>query len=154
MKNSEKAFICTLLLIGLVWLKSSLEKLTGGQFINSLGKILTTTAQKNPHPWFKAFLLNMAIPNSQVFAALTMYGEFLTALSITFSCLYIIFSKSKKQIAYYLLIVGLVGGMFLNLNFWLGFGYTSPSTDTLNMLMFLVELIGAATLFSSRKQHN
>ncbi|MCR4305849.1 MAG: hypothetical protein NUV73_02070, partial [Candidatus Daviesbacteria bacterium] len=40
------------------------------------------------------------------------------------------------------LIAGLLIGAFLNITFWLGFGYTSPSTDSLNLLMATVQIIG------------
>lgn len=154
MKNYYKAFFTIYFLIGLVWLRSSLEKIIGGQFINSLGKILSGVAQKNPYPWYKDFLQSVAIPNSQTLAMLTMYGEFLTSISIIFGSIHLLFSKTKNETTYYLLILGLIGGMFLNLNFWLGFGYTSPSTDSLNLLMFFIELIGVISLLSSRQQHN
>jgi len=147
MKEHTKAFTATLLFIGLVFLRSGFEKISEGQFVNSLGKILTGIALKNPYPWYKDFLYNVAIPNSKSFATLTMYGEFLAGLSITVSCLYLLFSKTKNQVAIYVLILGLIGGLFLNLNFWLGFGYTSPATDSLNLLMFFIELIGTITLF-------
>lgn len=149
-----KPFIVILSLVGLVFLRSSLEKIEGGTFVDSLGKVLTGVAKKNPYPWFKSFLESVAIPNSQVFGRLTMWGELLSGIAITFGSLYLIFFNKNQTAGYLVLISGLVGGMFLNLNFYLGFGYTSPATDSLNLLMFFIELIGVVTLLSRRQQHN
>lgn len=141
-----KGFLVIFLLIGLVWLRSSLEKISSGHFVNSLGAILLKAADRNPYSWYKSFLTSIAIPNSQVFGLLTMWGEFLTATAITFGSLYLLFSKIKHKVSYILLLSGLIGGMFLNVTFWLGFGYTSPSTDSLNLLMFFIELNGTVVI--------
>ena len=144
-KFYSKGFFGIYLIIGLVWLRSSFEKISSGQFASSLGGILLKVADKNPYPWYKSFLLHTAIPNAQLFGLLTMWGEFLTAVSIILGS-YLALSKSKLKVAPFILLAGLIGGMFLNLTFWLGFGYTSPSADSLNILMFLIELIGVTVL--------
>lgn len=149
-----KPLLFILLLLGLIFLRSSLEKIKGGTFVDSLGKVLTGVAKKNPYPWFKSFLESVAIPNSQVFGRLTMWGELLSGAAITFGSLYLLFSNKKHTAGYFVLIAGLVGGMFLNLNFWLGFGYTSAATDSLNLLMIVIEFVGVITLLPRRQQHN
>lgn len=149
-----KAFVTILLFVGIIFLRSSLEKISQGQFVNSLGKILTGVAQKNPYPFYKNFLYSVAIPNSQLFGQLTMWGEFLSGVAITLGSLHLLFSIRKHHLAYLILVAGLIGGLFLNINFYLGFGYTSPSSDSLNLLMIFIELVGIITLFSGRKQQN
>ena len=79
-----------------------------------------------------------------------MWGEFLTALSIILASAYLIFFNSKNGLVTFLLIAGLLGGMFLNTIFWFGFGYTNVSTDGLNLLMFLIELVGVIVLIRLR----
>lgn len=130
-----------------MWLRSSLGKITGGKFADTLGDLLTKMSQNNPYPWFKYFLQNVAIPNSKVFGTLTMWGEFLAALAITLGSAYLLFYKGDQRLGVVILILGLLGGMFLNAIFWLGFGYSNVSTDSLNSLMFLVELVGVIVLF-------
>ncbi len=146
-----KGFLAALLFIGLIWARSGLGKIIEGKFVDSLGTVLTKTAKGNPYPWYKNFLETVAIPNSQLFAQLTMWGEFLTALSVTLGSIYLLFSKRKQKLGYLVLIAGLVGGMFLNLSFWLGFGYTSPSSDSLNLLMFFIELTGVVVFLKALK---
>lgn len=134
-----------LLSIGLLWLKSSLGKFTSGNFVSNLGETLSKIVDKNPYPLFKQFLNNVAIPNSEVFGFLVLWGELLTALAIILGTVGLLL-KTKVKLARMVLIAGLAGGLFLNIIFWLGFGYTSPSTDSLNLLMGAVELIGIIAL--------
>lgn len=142
-----KGFLIIYLILGGIWLRSSVGKITGGKFVDSLGGILTKIAQNNPHPWFKSFLQNIAIPNSKIFGSLIMWGEFLTAVAIILGSLYLLFSKGDQKLGLIVLILGLLGGMFLNAIFWLGFGYSNVSTESLNLLMFLIEWVGIIVLF-------
>lgn len=144
-----KGFYTIYLVIGLTWFRSSIGKVTGGTFSDSLGGLLTKLAPGNPYPWFKTFLLNFVIPNSKLFGNLTMYGELLTALAITLGSAYIIFFKGDSRLWLSVLIIGLIGGVFLNLIFWLGFGYSNVSTDSLNILMLVIELIGVIVLLNT-----
>lgn len=143
-KSAGKSFLLILLTVGLLWLKSSLGKFTGGTFVSSLGATLTKTADKNPYPWFKDFLTSVAIPNSAIFGFMVLWGEFFTAVSIISGSAMLLLNPKASRFATLILIAGLVVGLFLNINFWLGFGYSNPSTDSLNLLMAVIELIGAA----------
>lgn len=132
---------------GLIWLKSNLSKIPPDRFIGSLSATLERFASKNPYPWYKDFLESVAIPNSQVFGFLTFWGELFTALAIIFPSLYLLRNRKKNTIALIFLMLGLIGGMFLNIIFWLASGWTSPSTDSLNLLMFGSEFIGFICIF-------
>lgn len=149
--KATKYLLIIFLVLGLLWAKSSYGKLTGGTFVSSLGTTLTKTADKNPYPWFKQFLISTAIPNSQMFGSLTMWGELLSAVAIILGSILLLSSQMKK-VASLILLLGLVGGAFLNIIFWLGFGYTSSSTDSLNLFMAIVEIIGVVYMLSSRPE--
>lgn len=144
-----KGFLIIYLILGGIWLRSSIGKITGGKFVDSLGTTLTKIAQNNPFPWFKSFLQTVAISNSKIFGTLTMWGEFFTALAIILGSAYLLFYKGDQRLGMVVLILGLLGGMFLNAIFYLGFGYSNVSTESLNLLMFLVELIGVVVLLVS-----
>lgn len=137
-----RPLLIILLSVGLLWLRSSFGKFTGGTFVNSLGATLTKTAEKNPYPWFKEFLTSVAIPNSQVFGLLVLWGEIFSAVAITVGAVLMLVNPHPNKFVSLVLIAGLAGGALLNIIFWLGFGYTSPSTDGLNLLMAVVEIIG------------
>lgn len=141
-------FLLILLAIGLIWLKSSYGKLTGGVFVDTLGKTLTMFASKNPYPWYKSFLTNVAIPSSATFGLLTMWGELLTAVSITASSVLLIATGGSKLIKI-ILLLGLLAGAYLNAIFWLASAWTSPSTDSLNLLMLTLEAIAAIAVAKS-----
>ncbi len=147
--KATKFLLIILLVIGLLWAKSSYGKFASGTFVSSLGGTLTKTADKNPYPWFKQFLIGTAIPNSQLFGSLTLWGEFLSAVAIILGVILLLSSKLNK-LASWILLLGLAGGAFLNIIFWLGFGYTSSSTDSLNLLMAIVQVIGVFYLLSER----
>jgi len=141
-----KGFYLVYLIIGGIWLRSSIGKIMGGKFVDSLGETLTKVMSNNPYPWFKSFAQNVVIPNSKLFGNLTMWGEFLTALAIILGSAYLIFFKGDQKLGLIVLILGLLGGMFLNAIFWLGFGYSNVSTESLNLLMFLLEWVGIIVL--------
>lgn len=152
-KNNASArlplfFLLFILVIGLVWLKSSYGKLTGGVFVDGLGKTLTMFASKNPYPWYKDFLTTIAIPNAKTFGLLTMWGELLSAVSIIASVVILIATGGSKLIKIVLLL-GLLGGAFLNAVFWLASAWTGPSTDSLNLLMLVLQAIAAIAVAKS-----
>lgn len=127
--------------MGLVWLRSSFGKITGGKFVDSLGNTLTKFTSGNPNIWYNDFTKSIVIPNSKIFGNLIMWGEFFSAVVIILGSLYLIFGKRENRTIELLFVIGLLGGGFLNLNFWLASGWTSPSTDSLNLLMLAIEVI-------------
>ncbi len=146
----SKPFLLVLLAIGLMWLRSSLGKITEGKFVDSLGATLTKFAGNNPYPFYKSFLEDIAIPNSKTFGLLTMWGEFFAAIAITISVVYLLSAKKSKLPVKTLLISGLVVGIFLNTVFWLASGWTSASTDSLNLLMIAVQSIALVFLIKAK----
>ena len=128
--------------VGLLWLRSSYGKFTSGTFVSGLGETLTKASAKNPYPWFKQFLASVAIPNSELFGTLVLWGELLSAVAITVGAILMLVNPHPNKFVILVLLAGLAGGALLNIVFWLGFGYTSPSTESLNLLMAVVQIIG------------
>lgn len=140
-----------ILINGLVWLRSSYGKMIGGKFVEDLGGTLGKFASKNPNPQVKDFLENMAIPNSQVFGMLTMWGEALISLLLMGGSLLLLFGQGSMKNLKPVLVLGLLGGMFLNAVFWLAAGWTSSSTDSVNLIMFATELIALVAVVNNSK---
>lgn len=140
-----------ILINGLIWLRSSFGKVTGGTFVAALGETLGKFAGKNPYPLVKDFLQNTAIPNSQIFGLLTMWGELLSALAITGGVIYLITNPKGHKTVVSIVALGLLGGMFFNVVFWLAAGWTSPSTDSLNLLMFATQVIALVGVMQVKK---
>lgn len=150
-KIGSKTVLFIFLSLGFIWSKSAYGKIISGNFADTLGVLLTKNAQNNPYLWYQEFLKNVAIPNSVLFGQLTLWGEALTAISIIGGALYLLIKNSSSKVAYFLLTGGLIGGLFLNINFWLAFSWTSPANDSLNLLMIMVELIGVVSLVKTHK---
>ncbi|OGE64314.1 hypothetical protein A3I48_02860 [Candidatus Daviesbacteria bacterium RIFCSPLOWO2_02_FULL_36_7] len=131
--------------IGLLWLRSSLSKFIGGNFAAALGETLNKTIDKNPYPLFKQFLISLVIPNSHLFGSLVMWGELLNGIAITAGVV-LLLKQYQVKWARLVLIGGLAGGIFLNINFWLGLGSASPASDSLNLLMIVIQMIGIVSL--------
>lgn len=136
-------FIFVLLSVGFIFFRSSYGKITEGKFVDSLATTLEKFGSKNPYPWYKQFLSGFIVPNSQFFGNLIMWGELLSALAIIIASLSILMRRQNKM-TYWLMILGLVGALMLNLNFWFAAGWTSPSTESLNLLMAIIEIIALA----------
>lgn len=142
------SFLLVLLFDGFLWFKSSWGKLTGGVFVDNIGNTLTAFSSKNPYPWFKDLLDGFAIPNSFMVGTVVMYGEFFCSASILLAVLAIL-GGVRERWTLWLLTAGLLGTALLNLTFWLAAGWTSPSTDSLNMLMLAVEVVGLFIVYKS-----
>lgn len=151
-KFSASVFPASILLVlladGFLWFKSSWGKLSEGVFIENIGATLTKFASKNPNAWFKDLLTGVAIPNATAVGTMVMYGEFFFATSVLLSVL-AIFGGVRDRWALWLLGVGLLGLAVMNLTFWLAAGWTSSSTDSLNVLMFAVEVVGLWLVYRS-----
>lgn len=130
-----------LLEIGLVWLRSGFGKLEGGSFVGNLGKTLIVFSSKNSYPFVKNFLTEIAIPNSQLFGFLTMYGEVFVGATLAIGSLLLIFKKMENKILNFFISIALIVSIFLSTVFWLSAGWMSASTDTLNLLMLGIESV-------------
>lgn len=154
-KNYRYGFLVILLSIGAIWLRSSIGKITGGKFVAALAPTLGKFASNNPNSWYSDFLKGTVIPNATFFGSLIMWGEFLSSVSIILGSLYLLLNKKENKIVEYLFLVGLIGGIFLNINFYFASGWMSPSTESLNLLMFVIQLIGVVVfgkvIFKERK---
>lgn len=138
---TDKLITWVILINGLEWLQSSYGKLSGGTFVGSLGGTLGKFAGNNPYPLVKSFLENVAVPNSIVFGQLTMWGETYVAVSLTVISLWLLISGSFSKLLTGLLGLGLLGGILLNIVFYLAAGWTSPSTAGVNLMMGGVQTV-------------
>lgn len=141
-KDSNWFFIFVVTIIGFIFFRSGLGKVTGGEFVAGLENTLRFFASENPYPAVQSFLVNVAIPNSVLFGNLTMWSEIFIAVSIFIPVTYYLVKKVLTCRLLVLLGAGLTGAVLLNLTFWLSSGWTSPSTDSLNLLMGLIGIAG------------
>ena len=117
--------------IGAVWIFGGLEKVLSAEFFANFPKTIAYFASKNPNGFFVDFLNNIVAPNSAVFSHLVAYGELLVGLGLLFGLL---------------TNISAAVGIFLNVIFYLGAGWTGISTAMLNVQMIVLQVIilGAA----------
>ena len=106
--------------VGYWFLKAGLEKVIGGKFPAMLPGIFDSWVKENPFPWYKAFLTNVAMPHSDVFAFLVPWGETLVGLALVLGL--------GTGIACFF-------GMLMTGNYYLAGGHTSPAVAGTNLLM-------------------
>lgn len=125
------------------WLGGGFGKLQGGVFVKGIAKSFAAFEKANPHTWYVNTILNGAKQNAVVFAQLVQWGELLVGIGLVVSILLFVFGKSStfKRSAAMLAVASLIGGAFMNANFYYAAGWTSASTGGLNMVMFWIEII-------------
>lgn len=143
----NKYLLFILLAVDFIWLKSSYGKLSGGKFVAGMEGTLKKFANENPYPFVKDFLQGVAIPNASLFGFLTMWGETLVGISLFVSLVWLLFKKQANKLVLSLLLMGLLGGAFLNKVFYFSSGWMSSSSESLNLLMFIIELVAAVYVF-------
>lgn len=150
-KGFYQGFLFMLLPSALVFLRSGFTKILEGKFPGILEGILKKFASDNPYPFYKSFLENTVIPNAKSVGTFIMWAELITALSIIIPVLYLLTQKQRNKIIELVLILGLILGIFLNVNFFLGGAWTSVSKEALNMIMIMSQAIGLVFVIKSFK---
>jgi len=130
-----------MLVIGFVFLRSGYGKLAGGKFVGGLEKTLGHFASENPYPPVQSFLNNFAIPNATLFGNLTMFGEIYVGISVFISVVYLLIKRTLTPVLFLVLVSGLLVAIMLNATFLLSAGWTSPSTESVNLVMLAVGVI-------------
>ncbi len=146
----NKYFLSVIFVIGFIWLRSGLGKLVGG-FAGTLDKPLMKFASENPYPFVKDFLNSIAIPNHVIFSYLTQWGEIFAGVALVICSIAAVANYKINKVFFVVLTAGLLVGAFLNLVFWFSAGWTSASTEGLNLLMFSIELSGLFAVASKLK---
>ena len=137
------------------WLTAGWDKISegsfGGQFAQALPKTLTAFSQqvgpsgvvKNPNVWYTDLILTPAKSNPTFFGYLVEFSEFGIGL-ILFLVIgyYLLGKKSIPAMLFWLVVVALIGGAFMNLNFYFAAGWPASgvSTRSLNIVMMLSQL--------------
>ena len=130
-------------LLAYEWISGGLGKTHEGQFVSTIGKTLSRFENGNPHEWYVGSVLRIAKNTPEIFAQLVQWGELLAGIGLVVAILVYGLSKQPqwKNTARYVAIPSLIGGAFMNANFYYAAGWTSASTGGLNMLMFWMQVV-------------
>src|SRR5882724_5382435 len=76
---ARAALVLLRVYLGVVFLISAVPKL-GGDFTTGLTAFLEQRAMEQSHPFYREFLQEVVLPNTQLFAALVTWGELLVGV--------------------------------------------------------------------------
>lgn len=148
MKNRGALAVIALVqaVIGFEWVKAGWEKVSDPHFVSGMTGTLGFFASRNPTGWYKSLLIGTGIPNATAFGWLVAYGELLIGIALLVAAaVYLFYGVGSDVISRFVVSIGavvaLIGGAFLNANFWFAAGWISVSTDGMNAMMFLTQLV-------------
>ena len=127
--------------LALEWLMSGYGKFAKPDFMANIGKTLSTFGSKATNPSYAQFLNQTAVPMASLFGNLTRYGELLGGLALLIGGWLVLRHKKVSNLVKAIVLLALIGLAFMNLNFYLAAGWSSPSTAGINLTMGLIEAI-------------
>lgn len=127
MKLGDLSLLLLRLAISYIWLEAGLSKLLNPQFISNFPNTLQTFAKDTHYNFYSSFLREYIIPNSQIFAQLTTWGEILTGIAF-----FLGFPMSIAAIV----------GIFMNLNYY--FVATSIPSQFVNIILIFSQFAAFA----------
>ncbi len=142
------------------WLSAGWQKINeggfGAKFAESLPRTLgffekkttaTGSSITNPNTWYVNSFLAWGKANPTLVGYLVEFGEFITGL-IIFAAIgyFFVMKKTLPTWLVWVVVVGLTGGIFLNLNFYFAAAWpeTGISTLSLNVMMLFLQAIFVA----------
>ena len=97
-ENPENRYLNLLqFILGILWLKSCYGKFISNDFIDNIAKTLIFFSSKNPVGWYKAFLVNTAIPYAHLFAELSRWGELTGGVLLVLTSVYSLYNYQKTK---------------------------------------------------------
>ena len=127
MNPSGISLLLLRLALSYVWLTAGVSKLFNKQFINTFSETLHEFAKNTHYSFYTSILNDHIIPNSQIFAQLTIWGEILTGIAFLLG---------------FPLFLAAAVGIFMNLNYY--FVATTVPSQFLNLIMIFSQLAAYA----------
>ncbi len=125
-------------LLAYEWIVGGYTKITGGTFVSGMPDTLTRFATNNPHSWYTSTILAQAQQFPAVFGHLVQWGELLAGVGLLVAAILSTMRSTAdvQRAASLIAVPALLGGAFMNANFFFAAGWMSPSTSGLNMVLF------------------
>jgi len=135
--------------IGFEWVRAGYEKVSDAAFISGMAQTLGVFAGKNPTGWYKDLLTGIAVPNATIFGWLVAYGEFFAGVALLVTAAFYLTQLYVYQLRdrftpvtnSAVALVALIGGAFMSINFWFAAGWLSASTDSVTLVMALMQVV-------------
>jgi uncharacterized membrane protein YphA (DoxX/SURF4 family) len=130
-----------MLILSYEWLAAAWEKFSKPDFMNTIAPTMQMFAMKTPHANYANFLNSIVIPNASLFGNLVRFSEFVVGLGLLAGAFVAMRTGKPTKKAEMAMVVVLVIGLVLNVNFYLAAGWTGVSTAELNKVMAALELV-------------
>lgn len=127
MRLSDLSLLLLRLAISYIWLTAGLSKLFNKQFISTFPTTLQTFAKSSPFDFYSDFINKFVMPNSQIFAQLTTWGEILTGVAFLLG---------------FPMFLAAIVGIFMNLNYY--FVATTVPSQFLNIILIFSQFAAYA----------
>lgn len=127
MRLNELSLFLLRLSISYIWLTAGISKLFNKQFISTFPSTLEAFQKNTPFSFYSEFLAKYIMPNSEIFAQLTIGGEILTGIAFLLG---------------FPMIIATVAGIFMNINYYL-VANTAPS-QFVNIILIFSQLAAYA----------
>jgi thiosulfate dehydrogenase (quinone) large subunit len=122
------------MLIGAVWLNGAIEKFLNPEFPQQFATTLGTGGYiSQAPPWFQDFMRQTIVPNADLVAQLTRFGELALGLALVFGLLTNLAAVGSIILSVTILLSQ--GGVHL------GTGLAEPEFLTINVLVALISLV-------------
>jgi thiosulfate dehydrogenase [quinone] large subunit len=129
--NAALSVLLIRLFLAYEWLNSGTDKIQSilsdpNIYFGAMSKVFGAVwAKSNPYPFMESLLTNTAAPNAAAVVTMIAVVEVLVGISLLLGVL---------------TRVGSVGGILMNVIFYLAAGHTSPSTAGINLVMIGAQL--------------
>ena len=108
--------------ISYIWLTAGISKFLNKEFISSFSSTIENFAKNTPHDFYVNFLNQSIIPNSYIFAQLTIWGEILTGVAFLLG---------------FPMVIAVLAGILMNINYY--FVATNTPSHFINILLIFSE---------------
>ena len=141
----KKVSVTWLILIQFVfafeWLYSAFGKWMHPEFMAGITQTLTAFGTKSAFHAYGQFLLENVVPHAQLFGNMVRGGELAVGLSLAVCGIIVLLIKRLPSSLSIISAITFFTAAFMNLNFFLSSGWSSPSTWGINVLMFCIQVI-------------
>ncbi|QQS23238.1 hypothetical protein IPM19_01580 [bacterium] len=119
--------------------------------MTNIATTLGSFAEKTSYKAYADLLYTVIIPRAELFGNIIRTSEVLVGAALLLGGAWLLYKKSLPTPVAALLVLALLGGAAMNLNFFLAAGWSSPAVWGINTVMGLIHLILAIAYGYNRR---
>lgn len=129
--------------VGYAWASAGAQKIADPRFLIDMPRMLGSIAMRNPFGWYRDLLIDVGVKYAQFFGSVIAWGQLFTGLALAGAAVLLIYAKNERQWRLALLasVIACAAGMLMNANFYVAAGWTDPTIEGMNVLMFWAQAL-------------